>query len=225
MSTTFKTSTSIVPIIRVGMYDSLLSPDFVFSSEFEDPENDGRDFDSEWSRFDGAAYKAAVGKIAKRKAEKIASERLNGKYGLKAVTSNGDILSPRYYNLETDVLSIDIEVEDGFMDVVQKNMRRWGEENGKVAAWVKERHSDRPGFWSAIPNNIPEIAAMLANDLDTDRLMGVYAEMCLVDSGYFDKDEFNESEYEQNNIDLVQSVEEELCWADFLVAQDNGKTA
>lgn len=216
---TFKTSTSVVPLLSVGMYESPLSPDSVFGYEFEDPENAGRNFDEEWNRFDYRAYKSAVGRLAKKHAEDAASTYLNGKYGIKAVTSNGDILSPKFYNFETDVLSIDIEMEENFMETAQAYMRRWAQENGEVAKWVKDHHSSYDGFWSAVPNNLPEIASDIAEGTDIDRLMGVYAKMCLVDAGYFRKDCFSgETEYDNYSRALVADVCSNLYWDEFLVA-------
>ena len=215
----FETSTSIIPMLYVGMYDSCLSPESVFNYEFEDEENEGRDFDEEWERFDYASYKAAVGRKAAAIAERIAEEYLNGKNGIKAVTSNGDILSPKYYNFETDVLSIDVEMEEDFMEVLQSNFKKWEEENGAVAKWVKDHYTSYDGFWSAIPNSLAEIASNIADGIDLDRLIGVYACLCLVDTGYFQKDAWNESEYDKSNLDLVEEVEGNLYWDEFLVEE------
>lgn len=213
----FETSTSIIPMLYVGMYDSCLSPESVFNYEFEDEENDGRDFDEEWERFDYTSYKASVGKKAAAIAERIANEYLNGKNGIKAVTSNGNILSPKYYNFETDVLSIDVEMEDDFMKVLQSNFKKWEKENGAVAKWVKDHYTSYDGFWSAIPNSLAEIASNIADGIDLDRLIGVYACLCLVDTGYFQNDAWNESEYDKSNLDLVEEVEGNLYLDEFLV--------
>jgi len=213
----FETSTSIIPMLYVGMYDSVLSPESVFNYEFEDEENKGRDFDEEWERFDYTAYKTAVGKKAAAIAERIAEEYLNGKNGIKAVTSNGDILSPKYYNFSTDVLSIDVEMEEDFMEVLQSNFKKWEKENGAVAKWVKDHYTSYDGFLSAIPNNLAEIASNIADGIDLDRLIGVYVCLCLVDTGYFQKDAWNESEYDKSNLDLVEDVEGNLYWDEFLV--------
>lgn len=214
----FETSTSIIPILNVGMYDSCLSPNSVFSYEFEDKENEGRDFDKEWESFDYGAYKAAVGKIAAKQAESIAAYYLNGKNGIKAVTSNGEIISPEYYNFETDKLAIDIEMEDDFMDVLQSNFKKWEEEDGEVKKWVNGHYTSYDGFWSAIPNNLSEIASNIADGRDIDRLIGVYVCLCLVDAGYFKKDKWNESEYDKNNLSLIEEVEGNLYWDDFIAA-------
>lgn len=215
---TFETSTSIIPMLNVGMYDSCLSPDSVFNYEFENDENEGRDFDKEWESFDGEAYNAAVGKMAAEKAESIAADYLNGKNGIKSVTSNGEIISPKDYNFETDELSIDIEMEEDFMEVLQSNFKKWEEENGEVKKWVKDHYTSYDGFWSAIPNNLSKIASDIAEGIDLDRLIGVYACLCLVDAGYFKEDKWNKSEYEQNNISLIEEVEYNLCWDDFITA-------
>ena len=212
----FETSTAIIPMLYVGMYDSCLSPNSVFSYEFEDEENKDRDFDEEWDRFDYTSYKTAVGKKAAAIAERIANEYLNGKNGIKAVTSNEDILSPKDYNFETDVLSIDVEMEEDFMEVLQSNFKKWEEENGAVAKWVKDHYTSYDGFWSAIPNSLAEIASNIADGIDLDRLIGVYACLCLVDSGYFKDNEWEESEYGQNNAELIEEVEENLCFDKFL---------
>ena len=212
----FETSTSIIPMLNVGMYDSCLSPDSVFRYEFDDEENQGRDFDKEWEKFDYSSYKAAVGHIAAKKAETIAASYLNGKNGIKSVTSNGKILSPKYYNFETDELSIDVEMEEDFMEVLQSNFKRWEKENGEVAKWVKKQYTIYDGFLSAIPNTLSKIASDIADGIDLDRLIGVYSCLCLVASGYFKENGRDGSEYAQNNVELIEEVEENLCLDDFL---------
>lgn len=214
----FETSTSIIPMLNVGMYDSCLSPDSVFNYEFEKDENEGRDFDKEWESFDYGAYKAAVGKIAAKQTASIAAEHLNGKNGIKSVASNGKIISPKYYNFETDQLSIDVEMEEDFMDVLQSNFKKWEEKDGEVKKWVKDHYTSYDGFWSAIPNSLSEIASDIADGRDIDRLIGVYVCLCLVDAGYFKEDKRNESEYEKNHLSLIEEVVYNLCWNDFIAA-------
>lgn len=221
MNTKFLTSTSLVHLVRVGMYDSLLSPENIFSYEFEDPENQNRDFDAEWNRFDGAKYKAEVGRRAAQQVETLAAGWLNGKYGIKSVVSNGEILSPREYNFETDELSIDIEMEENFMDTLKANFSKW--ETGPVAEWLHDHYTSYDGFWSAVPNNASDIAAAIEDGITgdfvaghVDRLIGVYAECCLVDAGYFKEGTFDDSPYEQACRELIENIECNCYWDEFL---------
>lgn len=214
---TYKTNNDCLPLVSVGMYDSLLSPDSMYSYEF-DRDEDCRP-DSDWDRFDYAKYKEHVGKIAAEHVKSIAEERLVGKgYGIKAVTSDGGIDSPgpyEGYNFRTDYLNIDIEVDENFVETAVANLEKW-DNGGEVAKYAEEHFKSYDGFNSFVPWRLSEIAFKIKLNEDINRIVGIYACLCLVDSGYFHHDEWDETPAMKEYMHLVEDIQDNAYFDDFL---------
>ena len=214
----YRTNTGVCSLIDVGMYDTPLSPGEMFDWEFQDEENP-RDF-SDWDRFDYAAYKRKVGREAAKIAEENAKEYLVGeKYGIAAVTSDGGIDSPspyEGYNFRSDYLNIDIEVCEDFKKTAIANLMGW--KGGEIEKYVRENFTSCDGFASHVPNTLEGIAGKIEDEGDIDRIVGVYADLCLRDAGYYKEGIYGEqSPGEQSTMDLCEKIGGNTSFENFVV--------
>lgn len=92
--------------------------------------------------------------VAKEFAEMYVSE-LNDKLGLKMELTSESVESPKEYNFTTDQVICFIEVGDWdeFIKKISSLMSQ-PEYTTELAKIIKENHSDRPGFWSFMSNDI-----------------------------------------------------------------------
>ena len=154
MAYKIKLTSELLPILNVGLYQSQLSPENIFSYEIETNESDNlQEVD-----FDFSAYRRDVAEIARR----IIFEELHPalyKYGVKNIAV-GEIVSPSTYNFSSDCIEIDIHVTDDFC----QNMREQIDEWRKIPNWEKEANvmihdswASCSGFISWMPQNVQEI--------------------------------------------------------------------
>jgi hypothetical protein len=217
----YKTNTQVCSLVDVGMYDTPLSPGEMFDWEFQDEENPRED--SDWDKFDYAAYKRKVGQEAARIAEENAKEYLVGeKYGIAAVTSDGGIDSPRPYegyNFRSDYLNIDIEVRGDFKETAIINLMSW--KGGEIEKYVKEAFTSRDGFTSHVPNTLEGIVVKIMEEDDIDRIVGLYADLCLRDAGYYNEGIYGEqSPASQATMDLCERIGCNTSFGDFMLEDE-----
>lgn len=190
MARTYKTSTSVCPMIYVGLYESLMAPSNLFNYDMEQAEENGM----EEVDFDIDKYRADVGRIAARIVEKHQSDLTNdNSFGIVKISSNGHIEPPRggFYNFETDSLYLDIEVADDFVEVACKNLEEWKDDD-KVKKCFDENFKSRDGFHSWLPQSIDAMILALKCDEKAnywrsyDLLVGAYTALCFAHSSLFD---------------------------------------
>ena len=211
-----ETCTQVIPVIDVGMYDSVLSPYDMFR-DYDDNGDEIERSDEEWDRFDSAKYKEIVGKAA----AEIVNPLFNGfedKYGI-SVKSDGGITSPRYYNFETDELNLTVETADGFMEKALAAIDRF-RQNERIVQYVNDNWKTRDGFWSFMPESINE----LENGIKTieerpywDRSLAGYACLCAIEADLIPNEDDEGYDYlESSDFALYEEISGNHYFEEFL---------
>lgn len=140
--------------------------------------------------------------VAKEFAEMYISE-LNDKLGLKMELTSESVESPREYNFTTDQIICFIEVDDwdGFIKKISSLMGL-PEYTTELAKIIKENHSDRPGFWSFMSNDIEYWYGAIVDPDNTNYLECVLWYLYCLKSG--------ESIYNDSDWNMAEQIYEEL---------------
>ena len=189
------TNTEALPIVSIGTYDTELSPNFVFESEYKEQERLGQ----EEVEFDFLSYLTEIGKIATGIISDVLSS-IVGKYGLKGIEVSFDsVSSPREYNFTSDKANISIsisydknEVLDNFSLLKDK----------AVNDFWDEHYRSRSGFISFCAEDEKELERYMFGDGDRDLGWSQYLMFCLMREDT-DIEILNEEIYNQ----VITSVE------------------
>ena len=166
---TLKLTTNLFPIVNVGMYDSLLSPENLIN-DYEIDE----DKDNEYIKFDSNEYWSNLFDISKFRAEilTLATDYIKDEIkpiltGLKLGISDIEtvsINSPRFYNFECDELYFDLIVEDQFNNnIIDKINNLSTDELIRFNTYLKDNYSSYDGFVSFTSNNSLDIINNVQN--------------------------------------------------------------
>jgi hypothetical protein len=164
-----KLTTNLFPIVNVGMYDSLLSPDNLIN-DYEIDE----DKDNEYIKFDSNEYWSNLFDISKFRAEilTLATDYIKDEIkpiltGLKLGVSDIEtvsINSPRFYNFERDELYFDLIVEDQFNNnIIDKINNLSTDELIRFNTYLKDNYSSYDGFVSFTSNNSLDVINNVQN--------------------------------------------------------------
>jgi hypothetical protein len=166
---TLKLTTNLFPIVNVGMYDSLLSPENLIN-DYEIDE----DKDNEYIKFDSNEYWSNLFDISKFRAEilTLATDYIKDEIkpiltGLKLGISDIEtvsINSPRFYNFECDELYFDLIVEDQFNNnIIDKINNLSTDELIRFNAYLKDNYSSYDVFVSFTSNNSLDVINNVKN--------------------------------------------------------------
>ena len=166
---TLKLTTNLFPIVNVGMYDSLLSPENLIN-DYEIDE----DKDNEYIKFDSNEYWSNLFDISKFRAEilTLATDYIKDEIkpiltGLKLGISDIEtvsINSPRFYNFECDELYFDLIVEDQFNNnIIDKINNLSTDELIRFNTYLKDNYSSYDGFVSFTSNNSLDVINNVQN--------------------------------------------------------------
>ncbi len=151
-----------------GFYETILDERYIEEGEREMLQNQYPDFEhlSDWE-IDSDNYRNTV---TKEFAEMYINE-LNDKLQLNIKLTSESINSPREYNFTTDKIICNIEVGD-YDSFIAKitNLMSDPKYRVKLAKIIKERHSDAPGFWSFMSNDIEDWFGYLVDPDNTNYL-------------------------------------------------------
>jgi hypothetical protein len=164
-----KLTTNLFPIVNVGMYDSLLSPDNLIN-DYEIDE----DKDNEYIKFDSNEYWSNLFDISKFRAEilTLATDYIKDEIkpiltGLKLGISDIEtvsINSPRFYNYGSDELYFDLIVEDQFNNnIIDKINNLSTDELIRFNTYLKDNYSSYDGFVSFTSNNSLDVVNNVQN--------------------------------------------------------------
>ena len=140
-------NSNLFPIIRVGMYNSNISPEDVFDDHpiIDDKENGYIHYDVDyfWSNFQNDKYVKRI--------QELAGEYLNGKIdngnGIDITIKCKEIYSPKYYNFSTDEIVMDVTYsKTKILQVVKQEREIFNQ-------FLKDKYSSRDGFMSLTSNN------------------------------------------------------------------------
>ena len=166
---TLKLTTNLFPIVNVGMYDSLLSPDNLINDY-----NIDEDKDSGYIKFDSNEYWSNLFDISKFRAEilTLATDYIKDEIkpiltGLKLGISDIEIVSinsPRFYNFECDELYFDLIVEGQFNNnIIDKIKNLSTDELIRFNTYLKDNYSSYDGFVSFTSNNSLDVINNVQN--------------------------------------------------------------
>lgn len=151
-----------------GFYETIFSEIYIEEEEREGLRDQYPNFEhlDDWE-LDSDAYRNSV---AKNFAEMYVDE-LNDKLQLNIKLTSENIENPREYNFTTDKIICSIEVADydEFIEKISILMSN-SEYRTKLAQIIKQRHSDGPGFWSFMSNDIEDWFGYLVNPDNTNYL-------------------------------------------------------
>lgn len=171
-------TTNLLPLLDVGMYYSFLSPDELFSNDYENMKSENK----EETDFDMSKYKADVCKIANEIIQEYFSEKLK-KYGIDNIECSS-IGSPKYYNFQNDWGNLDMEVNNRFFDMMESWLRGkclisgWKNETDR---WLNKTYGSCPGFISFMPTTVQELLELD----DIERCVAAYLSLVLWDEKLF----------------------------------------
>lgn len=158
MAYKIKLTSELLPILNVGLYQSQLSPENIFSYEIETSESEN------WQEvdFDFESYRRDIAQIARR----IIFDELHPalcKYGVKDISVDGSVRPGASNYYASDYIAIDLIVTDDFC----QNMREQIDEWRKINNWednanqmIKESWGSCSGFISFMPQSVQEIYEM-----------------------------------------------------------------
>ena len=163
-------NTSIFPIVNVGMYQSMISPDHIFDGwldtemmELMTEEDIEYCKESSYMHFNFDAYKKIVAEYAMQTIRDFFNEMADTiKIKLEP---QGTIDSPKYYNYRSDILEFTIEVEgegegEGEETIAEK-IEALANNEPEFFNWLKKTYRSYDGFWCFMPNNREEFLEMI----------------------------------------------------------------
>jgi len=141
-------NTNLFPLISVGMYNSNIDSDSIFS-DFEindDKENGYIHFDSDyfWNNFKNDLYKKRIGELA----SEYIGNKLENEDGIVINIKCGKIYSPKYYNFSTDEMVLEVTYPKG--KILKLINDKYSEDFDK---FLKDNYSSYDGFTSFTSNN------------------------------------------------------------------------
>lgn len=197
---------SLCPLVDVGMYDSLISPDYwedcAYENLIEDYGEAARDFVC-FGDFDWDGYKKVVQNHAADIIDEFAMPILTN-YGIAAIKVVG-IYSPREYNFTTDELNFDVYLSEDFEEKFAENMKRF-RKNPSLQKYIEDHWWHRSGFHSFMPKSMDEIASFE----DDVRCLACYMTFALLSEGYWDN--FSEK---RTDWELYERLNTDECCTDF----------
>jgi len=155
---TLELTSSLFPIVQVGTYDGQTCSVHRFIDSYcidEDFSEGYVDFDAEgfWDKFDNSKFKA---EIVKRATDYIQYEvkpfLVDLGMGIQDVVVH-DIVSPKYYNFETDQLYFDLIVDEDFTENLAKKVENEFY-NTCLAKFLKDNYTSYDGFLSFTANTL-----------------------------------------------------------------------
>jgi hypothetical protein len=151
---TFKTNTNIWPICRCCTYWGPFDHEGLWGSREYELRREGKvvcdDFDAEGLR-------AAIAKCANTV---ISKAELLKDHGVRAIRVTG-YDGPKYYNLGGDWLDFEVDVDDDFLDRLEKTV--FSEANiARSEAYIRNHFRSRDGFISAMPDSVDEVHGAIA---------------------------------------------------------------
>jgi hypothetical protein len=163
-------STGLLPLVSVGMYGTVLSPEEVLENELYVLNSDEND--KYWCElFSDELYNEMILDNAKDVVNDIVlPDLLKLGVGIQSI-DNYSIHSPRQYNFETDQLYYDINVVEDFNVVLINKLKEQNQE--ELAKFLKDNYSSYSGFMSFTSNNIEDLFDGINDWKDQDIAAGL----------------------------------------------------
>jgi hypothetical protein len=189
-----KINTNLFPIIDVGMYDSVLSPDSMFCNILYDMEELNVDPKYFWDNFSMQDYVKEV----ERQAQVFFKGEVYEVEGMKFKIEAGEIYSPKYYNFATDEIDLTVEFN-------KRHVLKFAKDNQEgFNIYLKEHYSSYDGFISHTANNYPE----WLEDFKNNNSQAIGAVLTYIFTVADELDDIREDFYEQCQSNIYSS---EFC--------------
>ena len=168
-------NTNLLPIVNVGMYESLLSPSNIFDdwlpssgiTESMTEEEINYCDNALWYHFNSDAYKKLVANYAMafvvdffQKIESFASVTL---------CDGAKIYSPKEYNFHSDTLDFEIEISESEIQKIKITTK----DNQDFFAWLNNTYRSYSGFICFMPNSKESFAEDIGGS-DIERGLAAY---------------------------------------------------
>jgi hypothetical protein len=154
--------TQLIEFIDVGMYDSILSPEYVLDKEQEY----GEEY---WDKFDIEKYTSFIFDSAKEVFENFYLPALK-ELDLKIISGTVvKIHSPKQYNYGSDELYFDLELEGTLKESFDKYYE--SVDQGEFDAFLQENNKSYDGFVSFMPQSLEELEEIIKSGKDDERAL------------------------------------------------------
>jgi len=193
-------NSNLFPIINVGMYNSEISPEFIFDDYTidEDFKNGDSPYNAEefWEKFDNSLYVKEI----QRRADEFLSGAIEAN-GIRIGIKTGEIYSPKCYNFGTDEIDLTVTFN-------KNKVRKFAKDNQEdFDKFLRKSYSSYDGFSSLTANNYEDW--LVGFNEEDDREVGAVLT-------YIFKDELEE--YRE---DFKASCQEEMYYSDFIKANQD----
>jgi hypothetical protein len=139
-------NTNLFPIIDVGMYESILSPENMFCNSLYDMEELNVNTDYFWNNFSDDDYVKEI----ERQAQVFFKGEVYKVEGIEFKIKAGKIYSPKYYNFATDEIDLTVEFN-------KRHVLKFAKDNQDgFNIYLKNKYSSYDGFISYTANNYTE---------------------------------------------------------------------
>jgi hypothetical protein len=189
-----KINSNLFPIIDVGMYNSVLDPDSMFSDVLYDMEELYSDPEYFWNNFSMQDYVKEI----ERQAQVFFKGEVYEVEGMKFKIEAGEIYSPRYYNFATDQIDLTVEFN-------KRHVLKFAKDNQEAFnIYLKKHYSSYDGFISHTANNYPE----WLEDFKDNNSQAIGAVLTYIFTVADELDDIRENFYEQCQGNMYSS---EFC--------------
>lgn len=148
-----------------GFYETILDPRYMESDEYDDAEGMrnyieefGIDFSPEDMEIDYPKFKNDVAKYFVKNFKKYIPDWIIS-------MEFQEVVSPQFYNFETDRIFVDIETSLDYKDVLLNFIEK---HYNKVEEYIKKYHSSRDGYISFMSNKIEDWINDIKNNDNVD---------------------------------------------------------
>ena len=211
---TLKLNSGIMPVVDVGMYRSILDPDFIFESEENEVYNsenlteDEKDYFSTAANhhFNTSAYKALVAKQGGYKLEEF-FKSIQDVVKVKLV-GTPTIWSPEFYNFRSDELDFEIEITQDEIDKILPAVK----DDDLFWKFIEEAWCSRSGFASSMPYTKVKFEKAISGG-DIERALAMYLTYLDAKNNDFIRPEFGYDyeiyDYISSNSGLLEFIDDE----------------
>lgn len=169
-------STSLVPIVNVGMYYSNISPD-VISEDFYNNENLDENITSDNEVFDMNKYCGYVKRVAQDFAEQEWLPIMK-QFGVVSIKLT-DWYHPHDYFYGSDRLDVELEVVDDFEEKITPILKDIIDNHSWAKEYINEHYKSHSGWISFMPKSYEQIITF--KDI---QCYGAALTLLMIDNGY-----------------------------------------
>jgi len=203
---TIETSTSLIPIFSVAMYETQLNPDYLLEGGLD--ELDDKLKEKYWDLFDNNLYEEHILECAVLFMEEIQDQLIGLDLGIENIKVQ-KIHSPKEYNFANDTLYFDLNVVNDF----DKRLIKWlkaNESNKDFLEFIEDHYSSRSGFISFTRNTVEGLIEQVSEDIEN--ASGAILHYLVDENKGINEEMFNEL------------VNRDLCYNEFIEGTDDGET-